>query len=116
MARKPFDPLADDPLAGAGELDGELALERRKKTQKPNRYKVVLHNDDFTTTDFVVDILIRHFHKQPPEATQIMLQVHTKGRGVAGIYPKDQAETKVAEVTAEAQRQGMPLLLTVERE
>ncbi|MEO1085936.1 MAG: ATP-dependent Clp protease adaptor ClpS [Acidobacteriota bacterium] len=97
-------------------LDGELALERKQRTEKPKRYKVLLHNDDYTTTDFVVEVLVRYFHKQPAEATQVMLQVHTKGVGVAGVYPKDVAETKIAEVETEARAMGMPLRLTSEPE
>ena len=97
------------------ERDEEFAVEERRKTRRPRKWKVLLHNDDFTTMDFVVHILMTHFHKSPPEATHVMLQVHHKGVGVAGIYPsKDVAETKVAEVMAEAQENGMPLLLTIE--
>lgn len=98
------------------DFDGELSVERKKKSKRPDRWKVLLHNDDYTTTDFVVDILVRYFKKAPAEATQVMLQVHTKGVGVAGVYSKDVAETKVFEVTIEARAQGMPLLLTTERE
>ncbi len=95
---------------------GAPATKQRRKTERPKRYKVLLHNDDFTSMEFVVEVLTRHFHKPPAEATRVMLEVHHKGIGVAGIYPKDQAETKVAEVTAEAQACGMPLLLTIEAE
>lgn len=98
------------------EAQGDLATERKRRTHKPKRYKVLLHNDDFTSMEYVVEVLTRHFHKPPAEATQIMLEVHHKGVGVAGIYPKDQAETKVAEVMAEAQAAGMPLLLSIEAE
>ncbi|MEM9556000.1 MAG: ATP-dependent Clp protease adaptor ClpS [Acidobacteriota bacterium] len=93
-----------------------LAVEPKKKTKKPRLWKVLLHNDDYTTQEFVVDILIRHFRKAIAEATQIMLEVHFKGVGVAGIYPREVAETKVHEVTSEARAAGMPLLLTMERE
>jgi len=97
------------------EQDSGVATQKRRKTRRPRRWKVLLHNDDFTTMDFVVHILMTHFHKSPPEATHVMLQVHHKGVGLAGIYPsKDVAETKVAEVMAEAQENGMPLLLTIE--
>ena len=98
------------------ERDEGVVAERKHKTKKPRRYKVLLHNDDYTTTDFVVDILIHHFHKSHGEATHIMLQVHHSGLGVAGVYSKEVAETKVAEVTDEARSKGMPLMLTTEAE
>lgn len=88
-----------------------FAVEERKKTRRPRRWKVLIYNDDYTTMDFVVYVLIKHFRKAPAEATHIMLQVHHKGVGVAGIYPRDVAETKVAEALAEAQENGMPLHL-----
>ena len=88
-----------------------LAVEERKKTRRPRRWKVLIYNDDFTSMDFVVYILMKHFRKAPAEAIHIMLQVHHKGTGVAGIYPKDVAETKVAEATAEAREHEMPLRL-----
>ena len=96
--------------------DEEFAVEERKKTRRPRKWKVLLHNDDFTTMEYVVDVLIRHFYKPPAEATHIMLQVHQKGVGVAGIYSREVAETKVAEVTDEARANGMPLKLTTEPE
>jgi len=98
------------------DLDGSLEEETQRKTRKPRRYKVLLHNDDYTTMDFVVEVLIRHFRKSPGEATKVMLQVHHQGVGLAGVYPKEMAETKIAEVTAEARAQAMPLLLTSEAE
>lgn len=100
----------------ADELSGDLGLERRKRTEKPKRYKVLLHNDDYTTQEFVVEVLMEYFHRSHAEATHIMLQVHFRGVGVAGVYPKDVAETKIQEVTEEARLRGMPLLLTMERE
>jgi ATP-dependent Clp protease adaptor protein ClpS len=96
------------------EQESGVATQKRRKTRRPRRWKVLLHNDDFTTMDFVVYILMKHFRKSPVEATHVMLQVHHKGVGVAGIYPKDIAETKVAEASAEAREQEMPLLLTLE--
>ncbi len=101
------------PTANPTGESGVAAL-RRKKTARPKRYKVLLHNDDFTSMDFVVHVLITHFRRSPGEATQIMLEVHHQGVGVAGVYPKEVAETKVAEVTDEAREAGMPLLLTLE--
>jgi len=96
------------------ERSEEAAVEEQRRTERPRRLRVLLHNDDFTTMDFVVQVLVEHFHKSPAEATHVMLQVHHKGVGVAGVYPADVAETKVAEVTREARAAGMPLLLTTE--
>ena len=98
------------------EREGDLATASRAKARRPRRWRVLLHNDDFTNMEFVVRVLTEHFAKPPAEATQIMLEVHHKGVGAAGVYPRDVAETKVAEVTAEARGWGMPLLLTVEPE
>ncbi len=94
----------------------DVATARKRKTKEPRRYKVLLHNDDYSTMDFVIEVLRRHFHKSDAEATQIMLQVHYKGSGVAGVYPRDLAETKVRDVTEEARASGMPLLVTAEAE
>ncbi len=96
------------------ERDEEFALEERRKPKRPRKWKVLLHNDDFTSMEFVVHVLVTHFHKPPAEATQIMLQVHRKGVGLAGVYSREVAETKIAEVTDEARAEGMPLKLTAE--
>src|SRR5262245_16423578 len=105
MARFVFDP----------EQETGVATEKRRKTKRPRKWKVMLHNDDYTHMAFVVHTTMTHFHTPPPEATHVMLQVHHKGVGTAGVYPsKDAAETKVAEVMAEARENGMPLLLTIE--
>lgn len=113
-ANSPFD--HDEPNATGLGPDGAtgLATERRERTSRPRRHRVLLHNDDFTTMEFVVEVLVRHFHKPPAEAIHVMLQVHHKGNGTAGVYPREVAETKVAEVTAEARGAGFPLLLTTE--
>ncbi len=96
--------------------DEGVVADRKQKTRKPKRWKVLLHNDDYTTTDFVVQVLMRHFRKSHAEATHIMLQVHHAGIGVAGVYTREVAETKVAEVIADARAEGMPLLVTAEAE
>lgn len=96
--------------------EGELATKTRPETRNPRLYKVLLHNDDYTTQEFVVHVLMDIFHKPRPEATQIMLNVHLKGIGVCGVYTHEVAETKVVEVIARARAQGMPLLCTMEPE
>ncbi len=77
---------------------------------------MVFHNDDYTTMEFVTLVLRVFFHKSEAEATHIMLTVHKKGSGVAGVYTRDVAETKVREVTRYARDHGMPLLVTAEPE
>ena len=95
----------------------EQVKERPKeKTEKPRLWKVLLHNDDYTTMEYVVHVLMEFFMKDETEAVTIMLNVHTKGVGVAGVYTRDVAETKVAQVTADAEEHGMPLLVTAEPE
>jgi ATP-dependent Clp protease adaptor protein ClpS len=96
--------------------EGDLATERKAKVEKVRRYKVLFHNDDYTTMEFVVLVLMKFFHKTETEATHIMLSVHHKGHGVAGVYTKDVAETKVDQVHDYAKEHGMPLRLTVEPE
>lgn len=94
--------------------DTGLATRERKRTARPRRYKVLLHNDDYSTMEFVVHVLMKHFKKPEHEAHYIMMQVHTHGVGVAGVYTREIAETKVAEVMADAEANEMPLLVTVE--
>jgi ATP-dependent Clp protease adaptor protein ClpS len=91
-------------------------VRERPKTNVPRRYRVVFHNDDYTTMEFVIESLMRFFHRTQAEATHIMLTVHKKGSGVAGTYTRDVAETKVEEVTKHARDNGMPLLVTAEPE
>jgi ATP-dependent Clp protease adaptor protein ClpS len=91
------------------------ALER-EKTAVPRRYNVIFHNDDYTTMEYVVDVLRRFFHKSETEALHVMLTVHKKGKAIAGVYPRDVAETKVAEVMRDAREHGHPLLVTAEPE
>ncbi len=87
-----------------------------QRTQEPPMYRVILHNDDYTTRDFVVEILVHVFHKSIDQAVDLMWQVHRQGSGVAGVYPFDIAETKVLSVTSLAREQGFPLRTTMEPE
>lgn len=84
------------------------------KIKKPKHYKVIMHNDDYTTMDFVIGILVKIFNKSIIEAEKIMLDVHKKGRGVAGIYSYDIAITKVATAMSMAKSEGFPFKLTTE--
>jgi len=97
--------------------DGVIVADRKKEKQKvkpPRMYAAVLNNDDFTTMDFVVQILEEVFLKGTEEALQIMLDVHHNGKGIAGVYTKDVAETKAIIATQKAAENGFPLLVTVE--
>ncbi|MCG8635022.1 MAG: ATP-dependent Clp protease adapter ClpS [Desulfobacterales bacterium] len=91
-------------------------ISSRSKEDLPPMYKVLLHNDDYTTMEFVVDILVRVFGKSLDKATQIMLNVHNKGKEVCGIYPRQIAETKVETVHNLASKSGFPLKSTMEKE
>jgi len=85
-------------------------------TKFPKKYKVFILNDDYTSMDFVIDILISFFHKSYEEAENIMLEVHKKDRGLCGIYTHEIAETKVMQVIKKAQESGFPLKATMEEE
>lgn len=84
------------------------------KIKKPKHYKVVMYNDDYTTMEFVINILVSVFNKKLMEAEKIMLDVHEKGKGVAGIYSHDIAITKVSTAMSMAKEKGFPFKLTVE--
>ena len=98
------------------ERDEKTITKPRDRVKRPRLWKVVMHNDDYTTMEFVLDVLIRHFNKTSTEATHIMLQVHYKGIGVAGVYTRDLAESKVEAVLKDAEESGQPLKLTTEPE
>ncbi len=88
----------------------------RTREDHPPMYKVLLHNDDYTTMEFVVEILVTVFGKSLEKATQIMLNVHNKGKAVCGIYPRQIADTKVETVHSLAAGKGYPLKSTMEKE
>ncbi len=107
--------MADDSKKNPEET-GDVQVVERAKTKRPRRYAVLFHNDDYTTMEFVVHVLIKFFRKSETEATHIMLSVHHRGYGVAGIYPRDVAETKVSQVSEYARAHGHPLKLSAEPE
>ena len=96
-------------MAGIKHQESTLEATKTQKPKPPSMYNVLLFNDDYTPMEFVVEVLERFFNKNREQATQIMLQVHTKGSAVCGIYPLDIAETKVSQVLDLAKEQGHPL-------
>jgi ATP-dependent Clp protease adaptor protein ClpS len=115
---------AADPPGGDGpppfdpekERDRGVATKKRSKSARPPRFKVILYNDDYTPMEFVVQVLEKVFGKSPSGATQIMLQIHRGGMGVAGVYVLEVAETKSATVQRMAEDRGYPLRCGVEKE
>ena len=101
--------MADDPKTG-----GEVLERTKTDVAQPPMWRVVLLNDDYTPMDFVVQLLESIFDKSPAEAYRIMMHVHVNGRGIAGIYPWEVAETKADTVRALAAEAGYPLRATIE--
>jgi ATP-dependent Clp protease adaptor protein ClpS len=95
--------------------DLDIAVQEAKpKLKRPPLYRVVLINDDYTPMEFVVEVLETVFGMERNKATRVMLEVHTKGKGICGVYSYEIAETKVAQVTSIAQQQQHPLLCSME--
>jgi len=119
MANESLVPRGGDPSDAQGgdpRREGGVATQTRQRVARPSRYKVLLYNDDYTPMQFVVAILEKIFDKGPSAATQIMLQIHNSGLGVAGVYVLEVAETKLAAVHTVAERQGYPLRAGIEKE
>ena len=93
----------------------EQRTDVRDETREPPQYRVLLHNDDYTTMEFVVEILMYVFNKPPEDAATIMMNVHRKGIGVCGVYPHEIAETKVDTVHNLARESGFPLRCSMEQ-
>lgn len=105
-----------EPVDPSRDRDPGLATKERSKTARPPRFKVILYNDDYTPMEFVVQVLEKIFGKGPSAATQIMLQIHQSGMGIAGVYVLEVAETKSAMVHRMAEERGYPLRSGVEKE
>ncbi len=110
---EPKDPPKTPQKPDRDRGTGTETLER-SKLQQPSLWRVVMHNDDFTTQEFVVHVLTTFFRKDPTEATALMLKIHMTGKATVGVYTRDIAETKVDQVTEYARTQGHPLMLTLE--
>jgi ATP-dependent Clp protease adaptor protein ClpS len=95
--------------------DRSILEKTKEQTRTPELFAVILLNDDYTTMEFVVRILETVFNRQPAEAFRIMMQVHTQGRGLCGIYPFEIAETKVATVQELSRESGFPLRAVIEK-
>ena len=106
----------DDDMDGGGDHDTGVITETKKKVEKPPLFKVLLHNDDFTSMEFVVYVLKSIFHKTDATAFNIMMAVHQQGVGVAGVYSFDIAEAKAEKATQLARSNEFPLLCTIEQE
>lgn len=100
----------------SADIQGDSLTDVEIGVRPPRRYRVLLHNDDYTSMEFVVEILISIFYKNPQQAIAIMLNVHNKGRGVCGVYTAEVAETKVALVHDRARKAGYPLRCSMEEE
>jgi ATP-dependent Clp protease adaptor protein ClpS len=107
---EPGDPKGDF------NVEGDVQVQERPKTKRPRRYMVVFHNDDYTTMEFVVHVLMKFFGKSETESTHIMLNVHHKGYGVVDVFPRDIAETKATQVMEYARSHGHPLRVSAEPE
>jgi ATP-dependent Clp protease adaptor protein ClpS len=103
--------MGDQPLE---DYDLGVVTETEREVKLPPMFRVLLHNDDYTTMEFVVLVLQNVFHKSPTDATQIMLHIHRNGLGVAGVYSREVAETKVAVVETMARQHEFPLKCTME--
>jgi len=95
-------------------FDGDVKLEPDVVLQEPKMYRVILHNDHYTTMEFVVEVLVKIFHKPAAEAAKIMLDVHKKGKGMCGVYTFDIASTKVFRVHHMAHQREFPLKCSLE--
>ena len=101
-------------MSGDVQTTQGVKTQAERKVERPRLYNVLLHNDDYTTMEFVIMILMTVFHRPEAEAVRIMLHVHTRGVGVAGVYPREVAEARVAKVTRIAREHEYPLRCSME--
>ncbi len=102
-------------MATENDIEGGVLIDEDTETREPDEYRVILLNDDYTTMEFVVAVIMSVFHKDLFEATRVMLDVHRKGRGVVGTYTYDIAATKINKVHAMARENGFPLKCIMEK-
>jgi ATP-dependent Clp protease adaptor protein ClpS len=98
------------------DVRGAPGTDVKTRVETPRMYKVLFHNDDYTTMEFVVELLMTVFRRTRVEATRVMLAVHKGGKGVAGVYTKEVAETRATIAMDRAREHGFPLLVTTEPE
>ena len=102
--------------AKKGKTQRDENVQLKDRIQRPRKYKVIMHNDDYTPMNFVIDILEKIFHHSAARAQKIMMTVHEQGHGVAGVYSREVAETKCAHVIQISRENGFPLMVTTEAE
>ena len=109
MGKSPEDPREDE------NHQSDVVVKEKYQLKRPSLYKVLIHNDDYTTMDFVVLVLKKYFGKSQEEATLIMLNIHEKGLSIGGVYTYEVAETKCQKITLFAKQKGHPLKCTIEK-
>lgn len=106
--------MAKDKKLRVLDPDQEALVMEKSSTEEPKKYVIILHNDDFTTQDFVVFVLVNFFHKNQLDAHRLMLKVHQEGKARIGLFTKDIAESKTSSITSFSRQNGMPLKVTAE--
>jgi ATP-dependent Clp protease adaptor protein ClpS len=109
-------PRAGPDKPGDGDTKGAPGVDVKTRLEPPRMFKVLFHNDDYTTMEFVIEVLMTVFRRTRVEATRVMLTVHRSGKGVAGVYTREIAETKAGLAMDRARERGYPLLVTTEPE
>ena len=112
----PLIRMGPDRRDDEGDTKGAPGVDVKSRVEKPRMFKVLFHNDDYTTMEFVVEVLMGVFRRTRVESTRIMLSVHRTGKGVAGVYTREVAETKAGLAMDRARERGYPLLVTTEPE